>query len=89
MSTIRELIWCVKRFKGYFIVLDLMCKRGLHGKVVHIINIDIRDNPEEAKLAGEQMIELVDLVCITDFVCLARPEQESLIKSQIGRPPFP
>lgn len=44
------------------IVDDLMCRGGKEHRIAHVINFDIKDNPEEAHIAGQEMLELASMV---------------------------
>jgi len=54
---------------------DAICEdltdRGEHkNRPVHIINIDIKDNHEDAMLGGRAILQLAQMVCLFIFVCL-------------------
>jgi hypothetical protein len=50
------------------VVTDLEAREKKNPEPVHIINIDIQDNPEEATIGAFMICDLCALVCITFFV---------------------
>lgn len=41
---------------------DLMNRGGMLNKIVHVINVDIRDDNENAKIGGKAILELADML---------------------------
>lgn len=41
---------------------DLMNRGGLLNKIVHVINVDIKDDNENAKIGGKGILELADML---------------------------
>jgi RNA polymerase II subunit A C-terminal domain phosphatase SSU72 len=52
-----RLLWVFKRTSFYFL-LDLLNRGGQYNKIVHVINVEIKDRHEEAFLAGKAILDL-------------------------------
>lgn len=74
---------------------DLMGRGGQLNKIVHVINVDIRDDNENAKIGGRAILELVDMLNKTVEKCDVSGEpfedciMEILTKWQTRHPQLP
>lgn len=74
---------------------DLMGRGGQLNKIVHVINVDIRDDNENAKIGGRAILELVDMLNKTVEKCDVSGEpfedciMEILTKWQTLHPQLP
>lgn len=71
VNIFNEIIKIYKIFKSsihLFKVVEYMeSKGGADNRPVHIINIDIQDNHEEATMGAFLICDLVSMVCCVDF----------------------
>lgn len=54
--------WLLKSLCVDMTLLDLLNRGGEFNKLVHVINIEIKDNHEEALIAGKAMLDLAAAV---------------------------
>ena len=55
-----------------------MNRGGEYNKSVHVINMEIKDNHEEALIAGKAMLDLAAAVCTSQLLEFLRPDTSDL-----------